>query len=261
MHISIGEVSLHVVDRGSGRPVLLVHGFPLDHSMWVGQIQPLSKSFRVIAPDLRGFGKSSRAGDVATMSQFADDLAAVLDKLSVSEPVVVCGLSMGGYVAMQFWKRHRERLSGLVLCDTRAAADSPDAVANRHALAESVLKEGSQVAANAMLPKLFPSEVIQAEPPYFQSTRQVILTTSPQTIAAALRGMAERPDMRAELPHMATPTLVVCGEADAISPVDEMRSIAAAIPGSTFEVIEGAGHMAPLQAPERFNRILQQWLA
>lgn len=260
MQISLNNISLNVLDRGTGPVILFVHGFPLDHSMWAGQIERLSGSHRVVAPDLRGFGKSTVTGGTSTMSQYADELAKLLDMLNLREPIVLCGLSMGGYVALQFWKRHATRLRGLVLCDTRAAADAPEAAANRLIMAEKVLQEGSQVAAEAMLPRIFPPEVWQSKPPSFEATRQVILSTAPETIAAAQRGMAERSDMRAELPNIQTPTLVLCGELDAISPVEEMRGIAQAIPGSRFEVILGAGHMAPLEAPDAFNSVLEDWL-
>jgi pimeloyl-ACP methyl ester carboxylesterase len=127
-------------------------------------------------------------------------------------------------------------------------------------MADKVLQEGSQIAADVMLPKIFPPNVLQTRPGFYEATQKVILATAKETIAAAQRGMAERPDMREELCKINVPTLVVCGELDAIAPVEEMRGIAAAIPGSRFEVIAGAGHMAPLEDPEAFNAILQDWL-
>src|SRR5689334_18519351 len=128
--ISFGSASLHVVDQGRGQPLLLVHGFPLDHTMWRGQIDALSKTHRVLAPDLRGFGKSSPVGGddaVLTMAQLADDLATMLTALQITEPVTFCGLSMGGYVAWQFAARHTGLLRRLILCDTKAAADTKEA--------------------------------------------------------------------------------------------------------------------------------------
>ena len=115
------------IERGEGIPLLLVHGFPLDHSMWTAQIDRFCTHCRVIAPDLPGFGRSPAVGDKVGMAQFADELTELLDVLEIAEPVVFCGLSMGGYIAFQFWRRHRSRLRGLVLCDSRATADSPEA--------------------------------------------------------------------------------------------------------------------------------------
>jgi pimeloyl-ACP methyl ester carboxylesterase len=195
------------------------------------------------------------------MADFADDLAALLDRLGLTDPIVFCGLSMGGYIALQFWKRHRNRLRALVLCDTRAAADTSEAAENRYQMAERVVVEGSQMVADAMLPKLFPPAVLKQKPDYFVATRQAILHAPPESIAAAQRGMAERPEMRAELGQIDIPTLVVCGELDAISPPAEMREIAAAIPGSRLEIIAEAGHLSPLEKPDAFNAALSHWLS
>jgi 3-oxoadipate enol-lactonase len=259
--MSTGDVSLNVVDRGTGPVLLFVHGFPLDHSMWTNQIDTLASHYRVIAPDLRGFGQSDGADGTLTMTLLARDLVRLLDALDIRSRIVLCGLSMGGYVALQFWKRYPTRLRGLVLCDTRAAADTPEAAANRHAMAEKVLQDGSQVAADAMMPKLFAPNFEQSEPEILDATRNVILSTAPETIAAAQRGMAERPEMRGELANIKLPTLVICGEKDVISPPDELREMASAIPGSRFEIIPDAGHMSPLESPDAFNDVLTDWLA
>src|SRR6476660_4012548 len=152
---SVSGCEFNVVERGSGVPLLLVHGFPLDHSMWDGQLDGLAGSYRVIGPDLRGFGSSDVTPGTVTMEQLADDMAALLDALKVSEPVAFCGLSMGGYVAWQFALRYRARLAKLLLCDTRAVADSAEAAAGRLKTAEKVLAEGAGVAADALIPKLF----------------------------------------------------------------------------------------------------------
>ena len=261
--ISIGSVSLDVLDEGRGEPLLLVHGFPLDHMMWRGQVSELSQGFRVLAPDLRGFGGSSPLAvdeAVLTMAQFADDLAALLKSLQVREPVNFCGLSMGGYVAFQFAVRYPERLRRLILCDTKAAADTKEAAENRHKLAAKVLAKGSQVAAEAMLPKLFSKRAIESPAPCVEETRQTILRTRPQTIAAALRGMAEREDFTPKLGAIRVPTLVVCGAEDVITPSAEMRTIAAAVPGAEYCEVSAAGHMSPLEDPRTVNQALRKFL-
>lgn len=247
------SAALWQLDRGSGAPLLLVHGFPLDHTMWAGQIAELSNSVRVIAPDLRGFGSSPTRGEKATMVQFADDLAALLDHLAIREPVVLCGLSMGGYIAFQFWRKYADRLRGLILCDTRAAADTPEAAAGRHAMAERVLREGPGPLVDAMLPKLFAESTRQQRPEIVEGLRRVMMANDPRGIAAAARGLAERPDMTAVLAEIRCPTLVVVGQSDAISPPGEMRGIASAIPGADFVEISAAGHMSPLENPAEFN--------
>lgn len=259
--IHCGDIDLHVTDVGSGPPVLLVHGFPLDHTMWRGQIDALSRHHRVIAPDLRGFGRSGVAPGTAGMEQFADDLAALLDALGVTQPVTFCGLSMGGYIAWQFQRKYAARLRALVLCDTKAAADSPEAARARGQTAAKVLAEGSAVLVDAMLPKLIGKATAERAPEVVDALRQMILSAPPEGVAAALRGMAQRPDVTADLPNIRTPALVIVGAEDAISPPAEMRAIAAALPDAEFVEVAGTGHMAPLEDPATVNAALLKFLA
>ena len=177
------------------------------------------------------------------MEQMADDMAALLDALTIHEPIVFCGLSMGGYVAWQFALRHQQRLAKLILCDTRAAADSPEAAAGRLKTAEKVLADGAAVAAEALIPKLFGPATYQRQPQIVEATRQVILRTKAEGIAAAVRGMAQRPDVTSRLKELDLPALVICGEHDGISPPAEMRQISAAMPKARFVQIDGAGYM------------------
>jgi len=221
----------------------------------------LPPGWRAIVPDLRGCGRSQITPGTVTMEQMADDLAGLLDELDVREPVVYCGLSMGGYVAWQFLKKHASRLRGLVLCDTRSAADTPEAVQSRMKMLDHVLRAGTTYVAEAMMPRLFAAESFQRIGEQIESLRRIILASHPQSIAAALRGIAARPDSTPMLPGIAVPTLVVVGEHDVITPVAEARSMAAAIPGAQFEIIPRAGHMAPLENPRAFNAALTGFLA
>jgi pimeloyl-ACP methyl ester carboxylesterase len=258
--VEIPGATLSVTDAGQGPPILFVHGFPLDHSMWRSQIADLSRDFRCIAPDLRGFGRSTVTAGTVTMDQFADDLAALLDALGIAEPVTFCGLSMGGYIAWSFVRRHAVRLRSLILCDTRAVPDSPEAAANRRKLAEDVVRVGSELVANAMLPRLFAPNTLAQPANWIAEARRVILATNPQGIAAASRGMAERGDARLLLPTIRCPTLVLVGEHDVISPPAEMRDLAAAIPESDYRIIAAAGHMAPVENPESVNSEIRRFL-
>jgi 3-oxoadipate enol-lactonase len=254
------DMSWNVVEQGDGPPLLLVHGFPLDHTMWRGQIQTLSDICRVIAPDLRGFGASSVSTATVTMARMADDLADLLDALDIQEPITFCGLSMGGYIAWSFYRRHRSRLARLVLCDTRAQADSPEAARVRRESADRVLVEGPAFLADAMLDRLFAPETRTEAPEILEATRRTILNTAPEGIAAALRGMAERPDETDLLPEIDVPTLVVCGQHDAISTVQEMCGIATRIPSARFAQIPAAGHMAPLENPRQVNDAIRKFV-
>ena len=258
--VRVGDCELFVADEGRGPPLLLVHGFPLDHAMWKHQIKAFARDCRVIAPDLRGFGQSDVTPGVVSMEQFADDLAALLDALGVSEPVTFCGLSMGGCIAWQFWIRHAPRLSRLVLCDTRAIADSDEVARGRRVTAERVLQEGPAVVADAMLGRLFCEATCREQPELVVELRRVIFATNSDGIAAALRGMAQRPDVTARLAEINLPTLVLCGEHDEISPVPEMRGIAEKIPAAEFVVVPNAGHMAPLEQPACVNDALGRFL-
>lgn len=259
-HLSIGDVSLNVIEKGSGQPLLLVHGFPLDHSMWQEQIADLSASYHIIAPDLRGFGGSDVTRGVVTMEMLADDLAKLLDALSVTQGVALCGLSMGGYIAWQFWQRHRSKLSHLILCDTRVIADAEEVARGRLQLAERVLAQGPTAVADSMLPRLFAKSTAQQRPELVDAIRQVMLANPPEGIAAALRGMAQRKDFSAIVSQIAVPALVLCGEHDEISRVEEMRGFAATMPNARFEVIPNAGHMAPLENPAAVNTLIRDFL-
>jgi pimeloyl-ACP methyl ester carboxylesterase len=184
----------------------------------------------------------------------------LLDGLAIRQPVVFCGLSMGGYIAWQFWKRHANRLAALVLCDTRAAADSPDAARGRLASAEQVLNQGTRGLVDTLIEKLFSKSTVQTQPAIVSATRQVMLDTSPVGISAALRGMAARPDMSGELPKVSLPALVLCGEHDVISPTAEMRDLAKRMPDARFVEIPRSGHMSPLEQPELVNAELDTLL-
>ena len=168
---------------------------------------------------------------------------------------------MGGYVAFQFWQHYRSRMRALVLCDTRATADTLEAAGSRLKMVEHVLRAGTEYVADAMLPKLFAPSTFQSHPNAIHFERRKILAAAPEGVAAALRGMAQRLDVRGYLPEISLPTLVVVGQEDAISTVDEMRGMAAAIAGAEFVVIPGSGHMTPLENPPAFNEAIEQFLA
>lgn len=257
----LNQIELATVDQGTGATVVLVHGFPLDHRMWQAQIDALSSRFRVIAPDLRGFGQSGITEGQVGMPLFADDLAALLDALAIHEPVILGGLSMGGYVAWEFWRRHRTRLRAMLLCDTRAAADSPEVAAGRLATAERVLREGPGFLATTMLPRLFAEENRQPEASFVTATRDVILSTAPQGIAAAARGMAERADFTSLLGQIDVPILFLVGEHDVITSPGEMYGLAGAVADAQFAEISGAGHMAPLENSAEANAAILAFLA
>jgi pimeloyl-ACP methyl ester carboxylesterase len=251
---------LATVDRGSGPPLVFVHGFPLDHTMWDAQIETLSGRHRVIAPDLRGFGQSGVTDGTVAMEQFADDLAGLLDAIAAGQRVVLCGLSMGGYIALAFCRKHSARLRGLILCDTRAEADAPEAAAARLETADRVLGEGPGFLADAMLPKLLAPQTLAERPEMVAAVRKMILGTDPRGIAASLRGMAQRPDSTPLLPAITCPTLVLVGQEDKLSPPEQMQALARQIPDAQFAVIPNAGHLAPVEQPAPTTAAIEAFL-
>lgn len=241
--------------------MLLIHGFPLDHSMWQKQLEGLRDRCRLIAPDLPGFGASDLLDpEVLTMELFAEQLAELLDALEVREPLTVCGLSMGGYIAFAFWRKYAERLRRLILCDTRAAADPPDVAAGRLDAATRVLEIGTSEMAGEMPKKLFADQTFAEAGELVTATADVISRTDRMTVAGALVGMAQRGDMTGELPSIHVPTLVLCGQHDAISSPEEMRGMAEAMPDARFVEIAGAGHMAPLENGPAVNEAIVRFL-
>ncbi len=259
--VNIGDAQLAVLQRGHrGYPLLLVHGFPLTHSQWLRQTDYFADHCRVIAPDLRGFGGSDVTPGTVTMEQMADDLNNLLDALKIQEKVIFCGLSMGGYVGWQFWRKYRERVLAMVMCDTRTAADTPGGRAGRRQLAAKILAEGSAVAAEAMIPKLFAPETQQKQSYLIDRVRQMIANNQPAGLAAALEGMAVRPDASAIVESIDVPSLVIVGEHDAITTVNEMRHMADAIPDAAWVVVPNAGHLAPLENPAVVNKAIAEFI-
>lgn len=258
--VPISDIHLQVCVEGSGPPLVLLHGFPLDHTMWRRQIDYFSATRTVIAPDLRGLGRSDGATGTSTMERFADDVAELLDELSVNEPACVAGLSMGGCVAFQVLRRHPHRVASLVLVDCRAARDAPDVYQKRYETADRVMREGTAFLADMMLDRLYAPITSRQQPALIAATREVITSSPRGGTAAAARGLAERPDVTDWLSEIRVPTLVIVGAHDIISPPDEMRGIAGKIPGARFVCLDDAGHMSPEEQPSRFNAELESFL-
>jgi pimeloyl-ACP methyl ester carboxylesterase len=252
--------ALAVLDQGMGSPLVLAHGFPLDHRMWRAQIERFSATHRVIAPDLRGLGQSVGASGTTAMSRMADDLVCILDALEIAEPVTLCGLSMGGCAAWEFWNRHPGRLARLIVCDARAAADSPEIVETRMNTAHRVLSDGVGFLVDAYLPRLVAAENL-SRGDVVEPIQQMIIESDPAGVAAAVRGLAMRIDATPLLGQIAVPTLLIVGEHDVISTADEMRGMAAAIPDARCEVIPGSGHMAPMENADAVNDAIAKFLS
>ncbi len=256
MTAHINGIEMYYDVHGSGEPVLFVHGFPLSGRLWRSVIDPLRERYRLVVPDLRGFGRSG-VGVEASIARYADDLVGLLDVLDEQRPVVVVGFSMGGYVAFEFHRRHQSRVRGLALVDTRAEPDDEAGKLDREEQAKRVLREGSGVVADAMVEVLFGK---QASTELRETWRGVMSTAPREGVAAALRAMARRADSRPLLATIEVPTVVVVGEDDAVTPPATARCLHEAVAGSKLAVIPGAGHMTPVEQPQRFTQVLLEFL-
>jgi 3-oxoadipate enol-lactonase len=235
--------------------LLLLHAFPLDASMWSPQVAAFTGRLSIVGPNFPGFGDTPMTDGVMHMDAAAD-LAADAVQQAGLERVVVCGLSMGGYVALAFWRRHREQIAGLILANTRAGADDEAAKERRRALAGRLGTEGNGFLAESPPPLLSD----QASPDLWNKVKQIIRAQPAEAIAAASLGMAERPDSTGDLAGIDVPTLVVTSTGDALIPPEATTPMAGQIAGATLEVIDGAGHLSNLEAPEEFNRLLREHL-
>ena len=246
-------------DIGSGIPVAFIHGFPHNRTLWSPQLSGLLDRARCIAPDLRGFGESSRHGPFS-IDQFADDVAMLLRSLGVRRAVVV-GLSMGGYVAFSLWRRHRSLVRGLVLADTRAGADSDETRSKRLALIEVARTRGSGAVADGQITGMIGKTTRAKRPGMIDEVHRMLESASVEGIVGALEAMMARVDSTATLGTIDVPTLVVVGGEDVLTPPSESEILRDAIRNSRFEVIENAGHVSNLERPAAFNHVLSEFLA
>lgn len=258
--IAVNGVNLAVDVRGKGPAILLIHGYPLDHTIWEHPLGNLEGWTRV-APDLRGMGQSDAPDLGYSMQTYAEDLLALLTALGI-ERAVVCGLSMGGYVAFEMLRRARARVRGLILVDSRAEADTPEGRKARDAAAQQAREGGAAAIAEAMLPKLLARTPMPGQAELREKVRRMMVATPVAGILGALGALKDRPDSMPLLPTLdGLPTLVIVGEDDQITPVTSARAMAAAVPGAQVKVIPNAGHLAPIEQPETVTRTLTEFLA
>jgi len=254
--IDVEGVRLAFRDEGKGRPVVLLHAFPLSSASFERQVAALHSKHRFIIPDHRGFGASAPGDASLEMSRIARDVVAILDALEI-DSAVVAGVSMGGYAAMALLREDAGRVAGLVLAGTQSGADDEAARARREQSAHQVLGHGLDVIVETMLPRLIAAAPHSA---LGHEVERMIREATPQAVAAGQRGMAVRLDSREVLARYSGPALVLVGEADGITPVEKARELAGLIAGARLEVIPGAGHLVNQEAPAAFNAALDRFL-
>jgi pimeloyl-ACP methyl ester carboxylesterase len=258
--VSIDGIAIGLDDEGSGEPLVLVHGHPFDRSMWRPQIEHFSRSgWRVIAPDLRGYGESTLVPGKTTLATFARDIAALLDHLGV-DGMVLGGISMGGQIVMELHRLFPERIRALLLADTSPQAETESGKRSRNEAADRLLREGMAPYANEVLAKMVAPYNIEALPAVAEHVLAMMRTTPPEGAAAALRGRAERPDYVDMLARIEVPTLVVVGRDDEFTPISDAALMYERIPNATLVVVEEAAHMPNLERETDFNQALRHFL-
>jgi len=247
--------------QGTGIPVIFLHAFPLSRKMWEGEVSFFSKNFQAVSIDLPGFGESAILSEEETsMEKAADAVKKLIDTLFPEQKIILCGLSMGGYVTFEFVRKYGPRVRALVLAATKASVDTPESRNNRFKMIELVNSEGVPAVADAMLPKLLGKTTRNEHPEIAQKTRELILANSPSGIAAALLGMANRPDSTALLKDIRTPVLILSGEEDEMIKPEETQAMKDKLPSSRLEVIPRAGHLVNLEQPEAFDKAIVNFL-
>jgi len=266
MRIQLPGVAISYEDIGTqldkSLPIILfIHGYPLSRKLWKPQLSSLAGSARLLAPDLRGFGESDATLGPYSMELLANDCISFLDQLGVVQPVMICGLSMGGYVAFALYQKYPSRVSGLILAATRAAGDSQEAKTNRDKAIQLVEKEGVEAIARLMLPKMLASHTYTSRYELVEYVRSILLSASVPGIMGVLAGMRDRSDSTSILTQINVPTLLIFGEEDQFALRPEVEAIHHSIKGSQLHWIPDAGHLINLEQPVIFNTLVKEYLA
>lgn len=256
-----GKSKCSIERHGDGPAIVFLHGYPLNRSLWQYQTDALKPAHQVVLVDLPGFGVAP-ATDRNQLKSMADIADAVEESLQLAgnvEPIVLVGLSMGGYIALEYWARYRERLRGLVLTNTKASADSAEAIETRKQTAQKAMVSGTEAAVSPMLEKLLAKPNLSM-PELVTWVKQSMYSVPPQTIEMALLAMAARHDFSDRLAQIQIPALVIAGAEDEITPASGMQQMAARMPNAEFHIVPQSGHLSPLEQPQVFNHLLLDFL-
>ena len=251
------EIAYRVL--GDGPSVVFLHPFPAHHEFWLPIAESLASRYRLILPDLRGHGESGAGDGPATMAKHAADIARVLDDAGIGGAPLI-GVSIGGYLLFEFWRTYRGRVAALGLCNTKAPADNAEARAGRLQAANDVLERGTEPFLQSMVPRLFGKTTLDTRPDLVDGALRMMRQMSPEDIAQVQRGMAERPDSIDTLKSINAPTLLVTGDEDILTGINEAELMRQRIAGSQLRVIPKAGHYSPWEQPEEATRLLRQFL-
>ncbi len=261
MQISFNDVTINYEDEGKGNiPLIFIHGFPFDKAMWQPQIDFFKKENRVIAYDIRGFGKSTFGTTQHSIDLYADDLILMMDALGI-EKAIVCGLSMGGYILLNAVTRHPEKFAGIILADTQCFADTQAGKEKRFKTMEQIEAGGLFDFANGFVQNVFRKETLMDNKQLVEKIKATILSTSPTTIVAALNALAVREETCSLLNKILIPTLIICGREDMLTPIDKSAFLKENIINSSLQIIHNAAHLSNLEQPDSFNQHLKDFIS
>ena len=258
--IEVNNYTISYNDVGEGNvPILFLHGFPFDKSMWKGQLDSLKSSNRVIAIDIRGFGKSIDEKTPLTIDLFSDDLRLFMDKLTIQK-AIICGLSMGGFIALNAIKRFPERFEALILCDTNCIADTAEVKENRYKAIEQINHDGVTAFNEKFIKNVFHPDSLINKIELVENLRAIVFANSKEIVTAGLTALAERSETCSGLKSITVPTLIICGKEDAVTPLAQSQFMHEHIQDSSLKIIDNAGHVSNLEHPEEFNKYLIEFL-
>lgn len=259
--IPVKILNLSYDDVGEGSiPIIFLHGYPFDKSMWQGQLDFLKSSYRLISCDIRGFGKSRDEESALSIELFADDLIAFMDKLSIDK-AIICGLSMGGYIALNAMKRFPDRFEALILCDTQCIADTAEKKDKRYKTIDEIAIDGPAKFNEGFIKSVFQKDSLTTKKELVEQLRSVVFSNSDHIISQGLMALAKRSESCPDLNEITVPTLIICGREDELTPLVQSERMNAAIKGSILRVIDHAGHVSNLEQPGEFNQHLLNFLS
>lgn len=261
LFIDVNDIKVCYDDCGKGEiPIIFIHGFPFDKLMWQPQLDLFGKNYRVIAYDIRGFGKSAIGSAQGSINLFADDLVKFMDGLEIKK-AIVCGLSMGGYILLNAIIRYPQRFDAIILSDTQCIADSFEAKEKRKKAISQIVAGKINDFALGFIANIFSDETKKTKGDVVEKIKRTILSTRAEAVTATLSVLAERQDLCSSISQIEVPTLIICGEQDIVTPVEQAEFLHDTIPNSQLKIIENAGHMSNLEKPDEFNMHIVEFLS
>jgi pimeloyl-ACP methyl ester carboxylesterase len=258
--IPVNNFHLSYDDVGEGNiPIIFLHGYPFDKTMWQGQLDVLKSSYRLIACDIRGFGKSTDEESLLSMDLFGEDLITFMDKLRI-EKAIICGLSMGGFIALNALKKYPNRFDALILCDTQCIADTPEVKEKRYKIIKEIEVGGATNFNEGFIKSVFHKDTITTKKELVEQLRSVVFANSENIIKKGMVALAERLETCSTLKEISIPTLIICGREDEVTPLFQSEFMHEKIKGSILHVIDNAGHVSNLEQPQEFNKHLLGFL-